>query len=183
MPPVILFLGKLIEKKRPMDLLRAYELLITNNQLPIIPSLVFVGDGALRPDLETYVKEHDLNGVHFAGFKNQTEIPEYYAMADVFVLPSGPGETWGLVVNEAMCFGLPVIVSDMVGCGPDLVKDGENGYLFDLGDVEMLGNKLYGLVSNRDDIYRFGLMSTKKISGYTYIADVDGIKSSLDVCE
>ena len=106
---VILFAGKLIPKKRPMDLLRALELL-TTNYLPPTTHLLFVGDGELRPELKEYVSEKKIPNVKFLGFKNQTEMPEVYAISDIFVLPSGTGETWGLAVNEAMCFGVVPIV-------------------------------------------------------------------------
>ena len=85
---VILFMGKLIEKKRPLDLLKAYEFL--NSKFHILnSSLLFVGDGVLRLELEKYVKDNNLKNVYFAGFKNQTELPKYYTLADVLVLPSG----------------------------------------------------------------------------------------------
>jgi glycosyltransferase involved in cell wall biosynthesis len=152
---VILFVGKLIPKKRPMDLLKAYEsilgtsdtLSIDGNILTSNVHLLYVGDGELRLNLEKYTKEHNLKNVHFVGFKNQTEISKYYAISDIFVLPSDVGETWGLVVNEAMNFRLPVIVSDLVGCGSDLVKHGENGYIFKTGDTEELARYLESLIN------------------------------------
>jgi glycosyltransferase involved in cell wall biosynthesis len=189
---VILFVGKLIDKKRPMDLLKAYELLVNKlisysgnrnnsitNNLITKTALLFIGDGALRPELEKYVKEHNLKNVHFAGFKNQTELPQYYAMADIFVLPSGEGETWGLVVNEAMCFGLSVIVSDLVGCGPDLVRQGENGYIFPLGNIEKLAEYLGELVKKPARIKSFGKKSFKIIQDYSYEKDIKGISTAL----
>ena len=102
--------------------------------------LVFVGDGALRPELEKEVAE--LPGVVFVGFKNQTELPEFYTLADVFVLPSGMGETWGLVVNEAMCFGLPVVVSNIVGCSSDLALENKTGFVFQYKNIEDLSEKI-----------------------------------------
>jgi glycosyltransferase involved in cell wall biosynthesis len=78
----------------------------------------------------------------FAGFKNQSELPAIYAAADVLVLPSDGGETWGLVVNEAMACGLPAIVSDAAGCAPDLIEDGRTGFTFPMGDVEALVDRL-----------------------------------------
>lgn len=175
----ILFVGKLIEKKRPVDLLRAYEKLIA--KLPNYPiALLFVGDGVLRPELEKYVKEHNLQNVHFVGFKNQTELSQYYAMADIFVLPSGIGETWGLVVNEAMCFGLPVIISDIVGCGADLVKNGENGHIFPLGDIEKLSERLEELVNNGKKRKSFGKKSFEIINNYTHEKDIEGILEVLN---
>lgn len=177
---VILLLGKLIEKKRPMDLLRAYELFTVRHSPRT--HLIFVGDGPLRPELEDYVKDHNIKDVHFAGFKNQTEIPEYYAIADIFVLPSGIGETWGLVVNEAMCFGLPILVSEMVGCGPDLVKDGENGFIFSVGDFSELADKLWGVLESGKKMEKFGKSSLSIIKDYSYSEDVKGIKEALLFC-
>jgi len=95
----------------------------------------------------SFVDSHYGYGIHFVGFKNQTEISKYYAMSDIFVLPSDVGETWGLVVNEAMNFRLPVIVADSVGCGSDLVKHGENGYIFKTGDIEELARYLEELIN------------------------------------
>lgn len=178
---VILFVGKLIDKKRPMDLLKAYYQLITNNQKLITKThLLFVGDGILRSELEVYVKENNLKNVHFAGFKNQTELPEYYAMADLFVLPSGEGETWGLVVNEAMCFGLPVIVSDRVGCGPDLVRQGENGYIFLIGDISRLADYLKDILDNLKKRKLFGEKSLEIIKKYSYENDIKGIIKAIE---
>ena len=174
----ILFAGKLIEKKRPFDLLKAYKMLNTK-YLIHNAHLTFVGDGILRPQLENYVKERDLKNVHFAGFKNQTELPEHYAMADIFVLPSGIGETWGLVVNEAMCFGLPVIVSNIVGCGPDLIKNNENGYIFPVGDIRKLTKRLADLIKNPEKRKKFGEKSFEIIQDYNYEKDIDGILTAL----
>ena len=176
---VILFVGKLIEKKRPMDLLKAYHQLIIHNSKFII-HLLFVGDGALRSELENYIKEHNLKNVHFTGFKNQTELPKYYAMADIFVLPSGVGETWGLVVNEAMCFSLPVIISDIVGCGKDLVKNEKNGYIFPVGDVKKIAEHLADLIKNPKRRKLFGEKSLNIIKNYNHDRDIDGILKTLD---
>jgi len=175
---VIIFIGKLIEKKRPMDLLRAYEILNTKYKI-LNTALVFVGDGALRSKLENYAKGNNLKDVYFVGFKNQTELPEYYAMADIFVLPSGVGETWGLVVNEAMCFGLPVIVSNILGCGFNLVKNGENGYIFSLGDIEKLAEHLNELASDGKKRKLFSKKSFEIIQNYSYQKDIEGILSAL----
>ena len=130
---VILFAGKLIPKKRPLDLLKAYGKVTAADK-----ALVFVGDGRLRGELESFAKERRLENVFFAGFKNQSEIAQFYALSDILVLPSVAGETWGLVVNEAMCFGLPVVVSDLCGCVADLLEDGRNGYKFRAGDIDSL---------------------------------------------
>ncbi len=176
---VILFVGKFIEKKRPFDLLKAYKLLSKTQNLKTKTYLLFVGDGILRKELEDYTEEHNLKNVIFVGFKNQTELPQYYALADIFVLPSGAGETWGLVVNEAMCFKLPAIVSDTVGCGSDLVKNGENGYIFPLGNIEKLSEYLKELISNNKKRKQFGKKSFEIIQNYNYEKDIEGILMAL----
>ena len=170
---IILFSGKLIEKKRPMDLLVAYEKVKTDNK-----ALVYVGDGYLRKKLEEYAERNKISDVYFVGFKNQTEIPKYYAIADIFVLPS-TSETWGLVVNEAMCFHLPIIVSDIVGCGKDLVKHGENGYIFPVGDVSKLAEYLEDLIINKEKRRKFGERSFEIIQDYSYEKDIEGILKAL----
>ncbi len=177
---VILFMGKLIEKKHPFDLLKAYELLAKSYNLKAkSSSLIFVGDGVLRPQLEKYVQENNIRNVHFVGFKNQTELPKYYILADILVLPSGAGETWGLAVNEAMCFGLPIIISDVVGCGPDLVKNNINGFIFTLGDVKQLAGYLDILVREPQKRKSFGEKSFEIIQNYNYEKDIKGILTAL----
>jgi glycosyltransferase involved in cell wall biosynthesis len=138
---VILYSGKYMAKKKPLDLLNAY---IKLNQ----PNcwLIMVGEGELRPELERLIQEHQLNKVILTGFVNQSKIAEYYAISNVFVMCSTIGETWGLSVNEAMNFDLPLVVSDQTGCAEDLVKDGVNGYLFKTGNVEDLTLKLNELL-------------------------------------
>jgi glycosyltransferase involved in cell wall biosynthesis len=101
--------------------------------------LVLLGDGPLRADLGRLISDLKLNGhLHLPGFVQYRELPAYYALADVFV-HSSITEQWGLVVNEAMATGLPVIVSNRCGCAPDLVAEGKNGFTFDPGSVESLG--------------------------------------------
>jgi glycosyltransferase involved in cell wall biosynthesis len=171
---VILFSGKLIEKKRPMDLLKAFERIDTDSK-----ALVYLGDGILRKTLENYVRERNINDVYFFGFRNQNELPKYYVMADIFVLPSSIGETWGLVVNEAMCFHLPVIVSDMVGCGRDLVKVGENGFVYPVADIKKLAVCLLKLLQNSQLRKRMGERSLEIIDRWSYKENVDGILAAL----
>jgi glycosyltransferase involved in cell wall biosynthesis len=172
---VILFSGKLIDKKRPLDLLMAYERLQFENKV-----LVFVGDGYLRNNLEEYVKKKNLKDVHFLGFKNQTELPKYYVASDIFVLPSSVGETWGLVVNEAMCFHLPVIVSDMVGCAKDLVRHGENGFVYPVGDVDKLAEYLKKLLEDENLRKSMGENSFQIINKWNYNASINGVVTALE---
>lgn len=175
---VILFIGKLIEKKRPFDLLYAYELflksIVTKNRKT---TLLFVGDGPLREKLEKYTFKKKIPNIIFTGFKNQTELSEYYSIADVFVLPSGIGETWGLVVNEAMCFGLPIIISDRVGCSTDLVQNGENGFIFPFGDISSLSENLGLILHNSVQRKILSEKSSARVKEYSYKKDIEGIKN------
>jgi glycosyltransferase involved in cell wall biosynthesis len=131
--PVVLFCAKLQSWKRPLDLLRAFKA----SEVPGA-HLIFAGEGPLRQELQTEAHLMGLNGqVRFIGFANQTQLPEIYRASDLMVLPS-EYEPFGVVVNEAMVCGCPVVVSDHVGAGYDLVSPGENGFVFPIGDVDSL---------------------------------------------
>lgn len=126
-----------------------------------------VGDGKLLPELKVYAETNQIPDVHWTGFLNQTEIPRAYTAADIFVLPSAYEETWGLVVNEAMNFKLAVVVSDKVGCAPDLVHEGINGYVFPSGDHAKLAEALDPLVASEDLRCRYGEQSLRIVAGYS----------------
>ena len=161
---VVLFTGKLIEKKRPFDLLKAFE--ISQKSLTGKSTyLLFAGDGEQRQDLEKYTKSNNINNVIFLGFQNQTKLPRIYAAADLFVLPSGLGETWGLVVNEAMYYGLPIIVSNLVGCSSDLVTS-NNGRIFAYGDVNELSENIIDLVLDKKLREKLGYNSPLIVKKY-----------------
>lgn len=162
---VILFVGKLIEKKRPMDLLKAFEKL-KNEKLIKDISLWYVGDGDQRTQLQNYVNNYKINDVKFWGFQNQTELPHFYSLGDIFVLPSGYGETWGLVVNEAMCYGKPIIVSNLVGCGKDLVTK-NNGFIVPFADDKKMSDAIKILTLNDQLRNSFGKESLNIIQNYS----------------
>jgi glycosyltransferase involved in cell wall biosynthesis len=167
---VFLFVGKVISKKRPEDFINAIAL--SSQKHPEIYGVI-VGDGEKRNFLENWAK-NDHIPIRFLGFMNQTEIPKSYAIADVLVLPSDGGETWGLVVNEAMASGLPAIVSDQVGCGDDLVRSGETGEIFACGDVNKLAAIMEKLAMNREEVIKMGKNSVKLIDKYAINCAVDG---------
>ncbi len=135
---LLLFVGKFIPKKRPGDVIAAARRLQDRSQ---DIHVVLVGSGYLEPALREAADRLGVP-VHFAGFKNQSELPYYYAGADLLVLPSDGGETWGLVVNEAMACGLPAVVSEAVGCAPDLIVPGQTGESYPLGDISALAAAL-----------------------------------------
>ncbi len=171
---VVLFAGKLILKKRPQDLLQAF---IAANIAET--SLLIVGAGALEGDLRSQATGH--NNIFFAPFQNQSLMPRTYAIADVFVLPSqGNSETWGLAVNEAMCMAKPIIVSDHVGCAANLVKPGENGWIFPAGDVTALTECLQDALQAGDRLIQFGQASERQIQHYSYRQTTDGLQQALN---
>ena len=136
---IILFTAKYTAKKRPLDLLAAYRMISVPNKC-----LVMAGDGELRTAMSEFIREHQLERVVLTGFINQTEIVKYYATADVFVMCSGQGETWGLSVNEALNFDLPIVVTDITGCSDDLVQENQNGLISVVGDIASLANAIEG---------------------------------------
>ncbi|MBD2165788.1 glycosyltransferase family 4 protein [Calothrix membranacea FACHB-236] len=140
------YVGKLEPKKRILDLLTALQQLI---KLPVKKTihLLVVGTGELMESARTFVETYQLP-VTFSGFLNQSEIARAYVAADCLVLPSDYGETWGLVVNEAMACSLPAVVSDRVGCGLDLVEPGKTGEIFPFADTHALTEILDHLAAN-----------------------------------
>lgn len=131
---LVLFVGKLEAKKRPLDFIDA---VAAASGRGVNLSGVMVGDGVLMGACVERIRQRGAPVV-MAGFRNQMQIAAAYAAADVLVIASDEGETWGLVVNEAMASGLPVIASKAVGCVPDLVQDGVTGATFACGDLERL---------------------------------------------
>ncbi len=165
---VILFCGKLIPKKNPWDLIKAFLEADLKGSI-----LVLVGEGEMKaPNLE-YVSNAGIKNILLPGFVNQSRLPLYYKAADVFVLPSGAGETWGLVVNEAMNFSLPVIVSSLAGCSADLVRPGENGYVYDCGNIVQLTDGLSGAYRDKPWVEKAGSRSAEIIKEYSYQVIVD----------
>jgi glycosyltransferase involved in cell wall biosynthesis len=142
----ILFVGKLIGRKRPFDLLQA-AVRMRRNGMPV--EMAFAGSGELAGSLEQFAKAADLP-VQFHGFVNQSEMPAIYAFADAIVLPSDGSETWGLAINEAMACGVPAVVSDAVGCGPDLIEPGATGATFPLGDIPAMAKAIETVLFSLD---------------------------------
>jgi glycosyltransferase involved in cell wall biosynthesis len=172
-----LFCGKLIGKKRPLDLLEALQHAVAAGA----PAHVLVvGDGDLMAQARALV-EHNRLPVAFAGFLNQTEIVGAYVAADCLVLPSDNGETWGLVVNEAMACGIPAIVSDQVGCGPDLVSDGVTGATFPMGDVDALAKRLIEFSGKPSGLRAMGVAARERVTAdYSIERAVEGTMDAID---
>lgn len=182
---LILFAGKFESKKNPLLLLRAFiELNYENTHL------LFVGNGYLEDDLkqhsELLANEHRKGGeimrprVHFMDFQNQKQMPAIYQSCDLFCLPSsGPGETWGLAVNEAMAAGKAILISDKVGCGTDLVKTGLNGDIFESKNKNDLKIKLANLLE-KDTLKDYGDYSRTIIKNWSIKRTADCILAELE---
>jgi len=176
---VYLFVGKLEEKKRPLDLLHAYARL--KQQCVASCSLLYVGAGEQQEELCATANHLGVTDVHFAPFQNQSQMPRTYAAGNVLVLPShGPGETWGLVVNEAMNLELPIIASSHVGCGPDLVLEEQNGWIFPAGDQAALADRLANALLLPDRCHRFGRRSKELVAQYDYQATTLGLLKAIE---
>jgi glycosyltransferase involved in cell wall biosynthesis len=167
---VIGFSGKLVDRKDPRTLLEAFGLMGHRDRA----ALAFIGDGPLRASLEAAAPE----GVHFVGFVNQADLPRHYAMCDLLALPS-VFEPRGLVVNEAMACGLPVIASDRIGAVGDLVRDGENGFVFPAGDARALAERLDRIVGDDALRARMAARSREIIAGWSFDAEVEGVRKML----
>jgi glycosyltransferase involved in cell wall biosynthesis len=180
--PVILMASKLTLRKAPMDLLEAYARLSPDGRREPDAVLLFVGDGSVRTELEATAASLGWSSVRFAGFRNQQELPRFYDLCDMVVLPSRR-EPWGLVVNEAMNAAKPVVVSDAVGCADDLVMNGETGFVFPTGDARALATRLASLVHDPDLVRRMGQAARERVSSFDFEADVAGLRRALSaVC-
>ncbi len=171
-----LYAGKLVPKKRILDLLRSLDLARASG---CGMHLLVVGTGELLGRARAVSLDRALP-VTFAGFLNQRQIVRAYVAADCLVLPSDYGETWGLVVNEAMACGLPALVSDRVGCGPDLVEDGVTGAVFPFGDVGTLAVRLTQLAAQSRQLSEMGARARERVvTHYSVERAVAGTKEAV----
>ena len=159
-----LFAGRLVREKGVFELLSAYAKL----EEPIREQvgLVFVGDGASRGQLEEQAASISPGVVRFAGFAHREQLAEYYALAETLILPTY-SDTWGLVVNEGMACGLPVILSQAAGCGVDLVQEGWNGLLIPPRDVDPLVAAMKTIASQPDLRATMSANSARHIARYS----------------
>lgn len=171
---VIGFVGKLVEKKRPLDVLEAAA--ASGRKVHV----VFVGDGELREQCRAAAARLGV-ATTFAGFHNQSALPAAYAAIDVLALPSDMRETWGLVVNEAMACGRPALVSRAAGCAPDLIRDGETGWSHRLGDVEAIAARLAELSSDRSLAARLGARARSHVGRYSADAAASGVLEAMEI--
>jgi glycosyltransferase involved in cell wall biosynthesis len=159
-----LFVGRLVREKGVLDLLSAYATLDSETRQKV--GLVFVGEGKARHELEMQARSISPGVVRFAGFVHREQLAAYYALAEVLILPTHT-DPWGLVVNEAMACGLPVVVSRVAGCTTDLVREHWNGVLVSAGDVPSLSSTMQSLASQPDLLASMGAHSGEHIQQYS----------------
>ena len=176
--PVILFASKLQTRKHCDDLIAAYAALLPQLPAGQAPYLLIVGDGEERAALEQQVAALGLADVRFCGFRNQSELPRFFDLATVFVLPSRH-EPWGLVVNEVMNAACPVIVTDDVGCQPDLITDGVEGCVYPVRDVPALTAALLRVLSDTKTAQVMGRQALHRINQWSFEEDIQGLREAI----
>jgi glycosyltransferase involved in cell wall biosynthesis len=173
---LFLYVGRLVPVKRVDVLIEAVRLASANG--PDIGLLV-VGDGTERKRLEE--QACDLPQVHFVGFKEWRDLPRYYGIADLFVLPSDV-EPWGLVINEAMASGLPAVATRIAGAARDLIVEGQNGFLVPAGDAATLASILKQVCVSKNYLSTLGRTAQIVSQAWSYGAAVEGIDRALRYC-
>jgi len=157
-----IFIGRFTKEKNILTLIDSFSRLKNNNW-----GLILLGDGPQKSDAQSYILEKQVkDSIFLPGFIQQKDIVKYFAVADVFILPS-LSEPWGLVVNEAMLCKLPVVVSTYCGCQPELVKEGINGFSFNPHNATELTKIMQGFIDNKHDIASMGAAGFKLISQHT----------------
>lgn len=172
---LVLFVARLIGAKDPAALVEAQALLEVRGARVVS---VLVGDGPEAKSLRDLADARRLRGLRLAGGRRPSELAEVYAAADVFVLPSRH-EPWGVVVNEAMAAGLPVVLSDRVGAGADLLREGENGRSFPAGDAARLADALAEIASDAALRARMAGASRRIVAAWGYEPSVRGFADAV----
>ena len=175
--PVILYASKLQTRKHCNHLIEAF-LQLAPGSTYAAPYLVIVGDGEERANLERQAAASGSDAIRFTGFQNQTVLPRYFDLCDVFILPA-IAEPWGLVVNEVMNASRPVIVSDQVGCHPDLISNGVEGFVYPAGDVPALAHALSRTLATPETARRMGQNAFSRIQPWSFDADLDALDDAL----
>ncbi|MCA1693461.1 MAG: glycosyltransferase family 4 protein [Actinobacteria bacterium] len=175
--PVVLFASKLQPRKHCDHLIAAFKKAYASIQPA--PYLVIVGDGSQRAALEQQAATSGLSpSIRFCGFRNQSELPRFFDLATVFVLPSRH-EPWGLIVNEVMNAARPAIVSDDVGCAPDLIQDGIAGAIFPAGNVDALAGAVRDILAPAGRAELMGRNAASRIAQWGFEQDIQGLRRAL----
>jgi glycosyltransferase involved in cell wall biosynthesis len=171
----ILFVGRLVPEKGIFDLLEAYAKLESSLRSEV--GLVFAGDGISKEELVQQAKRISPGAICFPGFAQREDLAGLYALAETLVLPTH-SDPWGLVVNEAMACGLPIVVSSVAGCSADLVEDGWNGYVVPPRDSEKLSVAIDSLLRQPELKQTMSAHSLERIRKYSPEACADGLAAA-----
>jgi glycosyltransferase involved in cell wall biosynthesis len=167
---IILFVGKLIERKQPFEFLKLAKLNVNNLNFHFI----IIGDGNLKKSCQQFIKENKLQNVSLVGFVNQKKLREYYKISDLMILTS-LYETWGLTINEAFASNIPVICSNNCGCSKDLVVNGKTGFTYKIGDLKNLNKKTHLILNDKKISAQMIRNIKKKIKKYSLKYTSDSI--------
>lgn len=174
--PAVLYASKFMDRKHPDQVIEAVRRLRAER---IEVDAMMVGSGEMEDALRAQAAEVPGHPIAFPGFINQQELPRLFGACDVFVLPS-EAEPWGLIINEAMCGGMPILASDEIGSVADLVGDGDNGFLFPAGDIDALTAAMRNIVIDPALAARMGERSLERITAWNYDRCVAGLRAAAD---
>ncbi len=174
-PRFVLFVGRLVREKGVFDLLDAYGRL--GDDVRSQTGLVFAGNGVSKAELERRAERIGTGRICFPGFVDREDLAGLYALADALIMPTH-SDPWGLVVNEAMACGLPIVVTSVAGCSADLVEDGWNGHLVPPGNPERLSAALDFLIRNPELARQMRVRSTERIQNYSPEACAAGLAAA-----
>ena len=171
----LLYVGRLVREKGVFDLLEAYAELDATVRSSV--GLVFAGDGPSKVELEWQAQSISPGMICFPGFLHREDLSGLYAFAEALILPTH-SDTWGLVVNEAMACGLPIVVTSVAGCSGDLVEDGRNGYVVPPRDPASLGSAIDFLLRNPELRQEMSARSRQRIQNYSPEACAEGLAAA-----
>lgn len=173
---VVLGILKFNEREDPITLVLGYNELL--KKWHGLCHLLLVGDGPLRENIETLIRDKEIANVTLKGYTPFGDLPKYYALADVFVHP-GVGESWGVSVNESMACCLPVVCSDRIGSHIDLVREGKTGFVFKTKNAKSLAQCLANLASDSNLCKTMGNDARALVSNWGYNNTEKSLMSAL----
>jgi glycosyltransferase involved in cell wall biosynthesis len=172
-----LYVGRLVKAKGVFELLETYAQMDTEIRSRV--GLVFVGDGADRPELMERASRIEVGTVRFPGFVHREGLPDFYALAEALIFPTR-SDPWGLVVNEAMSCGLPIVVTSVAGCAADLVQDGWNGFIVPPQAPSQLAAAMARLANDSHLRLKMGCRSRERIEAYSPQAWAEGLVNAVE---
>lgn len=175
--PIVLYASKLTKRKNILDLIQS-AIILKDQKVDF--NLLIIGSGELENEIRKLIIKHKLENIIMMGFVNQSKMPIIFGISDIFVLTSD-NEPWGLVVNEAMCARLPIILAKNIGCSYDLLRNDQNGFLINSKQPDILSKKLKYLIQNKSKRIKMGEKSYEIIMNWSYEEVLLGLKKVLKI--